>query len=158
MAALEAAERKAAGVGKRRRTERDSDNRASLKKKCIHDLHDLCGELAVEANGTKAQMIERIVAARTAPPAEPLASGAPPGEASTEAPDAPPAAAAAVSGLPAAKRRQTSVLPKQTRQHQQLTMRTMKRAKGAEELLVSIDDETHCAKADEKRDRGHDIL
>ena len=67
MAALEAAERKAAGVGKRRRTERDSDNRASLKKKCVHDLRDLCGELAVEANGTKAQMIERIVAARTAP-------------------------------------------------------------------------------------------
>ena len=32
MAALEAAERKAAGVGKRRRTERDSDNRASLKR------------------------------------------------------------------------------------------------------------------------------
>ena len=48
MAALEAAERKAAGVGKRRRTERDSDNRASLKKKCVHDLRDLCGELAVE--------------------------------------------------------------------------------------------------------------
>ena len=67
MAALEAAERKAAGVGKRRRTERDSDNRASLKKKCVHDLRDLCGELAVEANGTKAQMIERIVAARTVP-------------------------------------------------------------------------------------------
>ena len=77
MAALEAAERKAAGVGKCLRTERDSDNRASLKKKCVHDLRDLCGELAVEANGTKAQMIERIVAARTAPPAEPLASGAP---------------------------------------------------------------------------------
>ena len=92
MAALEAAERKAAGVGKCLRTERDSDNRASLKKKCVHDLRDLCGELAVEANGAKAQMIERIAAARAAP-----------GEASTDAPDAPPAAAAAtpVSGIPA---------------------------------------------------------
>ena len=32
MAALEAAERKAAGVGKHRRTEHDSDNSASLKR------------------------------------------------------------------------------------------------------------------------------
>ena len=33
-----------------------------LKRKRVHDMRGLCGELAVEANGTKAQMIERIVA------------------------------------------------------------------------------------------------
>ena len=30
----------------------------------MHDLRGLCGELIVEANGTEAEMIERIVAAR----------------------------------------------------------------------------------------------
>ena len=72
---------------------RDSDHRASLKRKRVHELRDLCGELAVEANGTKAQMIEHIVAARTAPPAESLANA--PGKVSTDGPD--PAIATALA-------------------------------------------------------------
>ena len=59
-----------------------------LKRKRVHNLRSFCGELAVEANGTKAQMNERIVAARLRqeptteadapaepPAAEPPASG-----------------------------------------------------------------------------------
>ena len=64
-------------------TVRASDHRASLQMKRVHELRSLCGELAIETNGTKAELIERIMAARTASPAEPLASGAPPGEMST---------------------------------------------------------------------------
>ena len=99
--AQQTAAQEAEAAKRRQAAARASEHRASLKRKRVHELRGLCGELAVEANGTKAQMIERIVAARTAPPAEPLASGAPPGEASTDAPDVPPAAATAVSGIPA---------------------------------------------------------
>ena len=74
---------------------RASDDRAILKRKRVHDLRGLCGELAVEASGAKAQMIERIVAARLQqeptteadapaepPAAEPLGSGTTNGDAS----------------------------------------------------------------------------
>ena len=94
-------------------------------------MRGLCGELAVEANGAKAQMIERIVAV---PRAEPLASGAPPSEASTDAPDAPPAAATAVNGILAGE------------------ASADERAAEADAPALSADsedDETHGAKVDE---------
>ena len=98
--------------------------------------------MAVEAKGTKAELIERIVAARTTLP----------GEASTDGPDAPPASATAVNAIPAgqasADERATEAdAPAPAADNEDDESHG---ARAAEELLVSIDNEAPCAKAAEE--------